>query len=385
MQPTQYHSTPDESILAVSLENSKKNWKIGLYDGKHNNPTVKTVDGEHPAQRLSETVAVIETMKKKWGLPEDTQVVVVYEAGQDGFWIQRALEKLGYEVLVVDPASMPVERHAKRAKTDRLDAIMLVMNLWAWLRGERDRMRVVRVLSEQDEAQRQLVRERGELQKETQQSQDRTRKLLRTVGCWTRVDATFAKRLAAGEVRCHDGRELPQQLRDRLKNECERLALAQEQLKDLEASMQERVTPEARADIEKLTRLMGIGVVGATRMRTEFFWRDFNNRRQVGACLGMVPQPYDSGQSRVDQGISKRSGRRVRPLAIEWAWMWPRYQPDSELTKWFLERTRGGGKRMRRIYIVGLARKLVIALWRYLKDDTVPKGAVMKPMVTKPA
>jgi transposase len=378
MQPTQQNSTLGEAMMAVSLELSTATWKVSLHDGKGNQPAMQTVRSEHPQQRLGQAVAAIEASKKKWGLPKDTRVVVSYEAGQDGFWIQRELEKRGYETVVIDPASIPVERHARRAKTDRLDAIRLVTSLLAWLRGERDRMHVVRVPSEEDEAQRHLVRERGLLQKEEQQHRDRMRKLLRTVGCWDSVDSEFAQRLKAGKVRCHDDCPLPAQLLGRLLNECERLALVEKQRKELEAALPKALPPRVQTDIAKLEMLKAIGATGATRLVLELFWRNFDNRRQVGACVGLVPQPYDSGESRVDQGISKQGNRRVRALAIELAWLWLRYQPESATSKWFAQRTQGSGKRGRRIAIVAVARRLVIALWRYLKDGVVPEGAVVK-------
>jgi transposase len=181
MLPTQEKNfTLGEEILAVSLELSKGSWKVALHDGKRDKPAIHTVSSEAPGARLAEAVRLIEATKKKWELGGASRVVVSYEAGQDGFWISRALTTRGYEALIVDPASIPVERRARRAKTDRLDAIKLVTSLRAWLRGERDRMHVIRVPACAAEAQRQLVRDRGELQKETQQHRDRMRKLLRT-------------------------------------------------------------------------------------------------------------------------------------------------------------------------------------------------------------
>jgi transposase len=366
--------------LAVSLELSKKSWKIGLHDGMREKPAVYTVSGERSAQRLSEAVTVVEKVKRQWGCGEGIRVVVSYEAGQDGFWIQRALSGLGYEAVIVDPASIPVERQARRAKTDRLDAIKLVLALRGWLRGERDRMHVIRVPSEAAEAQRQLVRDRGELQKEIQQHRDRMRKLLRTVGCWDGVADDFAQRLNAGKVKCHDGHELPVTLRQRLDRECERLALVEKQLAALEASLVAQLPEGAQARIGELQKLKAIGPVGAMRLVLELFWRDFNNRRQVGSCVGLVPQPYDSGESRVDQGISKQGNRRVRALLIEMAWLWLQYQPTSALAQWFAKRTQASGsnKRGRRIAIVAVARRLAIALWRYLKDGVIPEGAKLK-------
>ena len=381
MQPTQETDfTLGEGVLAVSLELAKGSWKVALHDGRRDRPAVHTVAHEQAAGRLAEAVTVIEETKRKWHLREDARVVVVYEAGQDGFWIERALSALGYEVKVVDPASIPVERHARRAKTDRLDAIKLVMSLLAWLHGECDRMHVIRVPAPHAEAQRQLVRDRGELQKEIGQHRDRMRKLLRTVGCWDGVEGDFASRLAQGAVVCHDGCALPELLRARLERECERLAQPQTQLKALEAALAVQLPEAVRQRIGHLTQLKGVGQVGATRLVLELFWREFANRRQVGSCVGLVPQPYDSGESRVDQGISKQGNRRVRALLIEMAWFWLRYQPDSALSMWFARRTQGSGpnKRGKRIAIVAVARKLAIALWRYLKDGVIPEGAAMK-------
>jgi transposase len=231
------------------------------------------VSSEQAAKRLSDAAAVIEATKKKWGIPEHIRTVVSYEAGQDGFWIHRALTALGYEVLIVDPASIPVERQARRAKTDRLDAIKLVNCLLAWLRGERDRMHVIRVPGVEAEAQRHLARDRGELQKEIQQHRDRTRKLLRTVGCWDSVEGKFADRLEQGEVRCQDGQPLPALMKARLERECARMALAETQLAALEKSMVETLPEEIRGRINQLMQLKAIGQIGAFRLVLELYWR----------------------------------------------------------------------------------------------------------------
>ena len=381
MQPTQVKNfTPDEAVLAVSLELSKGSWKIALHDGKRDKAGIHTVTDEEAQKRLVHATVVIEETKRKWKLDQQIRVVVVYEAGQDAFWIGRALVERGYEALAVDPASIPVERHARRAKTDRLDAIKLVMCLRAWLRGERDRMQVIHVPSREAEAQRHLVRDRGELQKECGQHRDRMRKLLRTVGCWEQVEGDFAGRLARGEVRCHDGTAIAPELQERLSRECARLALVEQQMSVLEKSLVKKLSPAAQERITNLARLKGVGEVGAMRLVLELFWREFGNRRQVGSCVGLVPQPYDSGESRVDQGISKQGNRRVRALLIEMAWMWLRYQQESALARWFVQRTQGSGpnKRGKRIAIVAVARRLAIGLWRYLKDGVIPEGAALK-------
>jgi transposase len=190
--------------------------------------------------------------------------------------------------------------------------------------------------------------------------------------------------LDEGAVCCHDGAPLPSWLLERLRHECARLELVAKQLKALEASTVTDLPKPVRQDMRTLLRLRGVGPVSAFRLTTELFWRKFNNRREVGACVGLVPQPYDSGQSRVDQGISKQGNRRVRSLLIEMAWMWLRHQPASAITKWFAQRTQGiatapgAGKRGRRIAIVAVARRLVIALWKYLIDGVIPEGATLK-------
>lgn len=371
-------STSIGSVLAVALELSAKNWKLALQDDSRERPAIHSVSDELPATRFGHLREHIEATKRSWKLAEPVRVVVMYEAGQDGFWIYRALTDAGYEAWVVDPASIPVERQARRAKTDRLDALRLVSCLRGWLRGERDRMHPVRVPTPEAEALRHLVRERGQLQKEIGQHRDRIRKLLCTVGCWVTVDPAFRKRLDQGELRCHDGAALPDELRDRLQRECDRLEFAQRQFRELEASLPARLPEPVRNDIQRLQRLRGVGDVGAQRLVLELLWRRFSNGRQVGACVGLVPQPYDSGQSRVDQGISKQGNRRVRALLIEMSWMWLRYQPNSELSRWYAQHT-CTSKRSRRIAIVAVARRLVIALWRYLTDGVLPQGCELKP------
>ena len=376
-----YPTHSEEVVLAVSLELAASKWKVALHDGRREQPAVHTVAQPQAAARLQAVLDLIEAHKEKWSLPAGVRIVVSYEAGQDAFWIYRALRARHVECYVVDPASIPVERHKRRAKTDRLDVIKLVINLRAWLRGERDRMHVVHVPSPQDEASRQLMRDRGQLQKEVLQHRDRMRKLLVTLGCWDDVDRkAFAGRLARDEVRCHDGAPLPPELRERLLRECERLALAEQQLAALEKTRQASLPAPARERSDHLARLKGIGEVGASRLTLELFWRQFHNRRELGACVGLVPQPYDSGESQVDQGISKQGNRRVRALLVEMAWSWLRYQPDSALTQWFNQRTQGTGpnRRARRIAIVAVARRLAIALWRYLKDGVIPEGAQLK-------
>lgn len=377
MQPAHVMDfTQGASVLAVSLELSSKNWKLALDDGRRSRPRIwEKVSDDKPLQRLEQVIGVIEGTKRKWELPAEMPVTVVYEAGQDGFWIQRALESRGYPTVVVDPASLEVSRQARRAKTDRLDAEMLVRALLAWLRGDRKSMRVVRIPSVQEEGLRQGVRERGLLQKEIAQHRDRMRKLLRPVGVWEEVSE---QRLQAGAVTDVEGHPLPAALQQRLANEAERVRMASEQLAKLEKTLCEQLPQQTRERVEQLKRLKGIGWVAAVRLVLELFWRKFGNRREVGSCVGLVPQPYNSGDMVSDQGISKSGNRRVRALLIELAWLWLRYQPQSELAVWFNSRTAGDSKRGRRVAIVAVARRLVILLWRFLETGALPPGVQLK-------
>src|ERR1700694_5781290 len=281
----------EEVVVAVSLELAAAKWKVALHDGRREKPAVHTVAQPQAATRLQAVLGLIEAHKEKWSLPAGVRTDVSYEARPDAFWICRALQARGIECYVVDPASIPVERHKRRAKTDRLDVIKLVINLRAWRRGERDRMHVVHVPSPQDEASRQLMRDRGELQKEVLQHRDRMRKLLITLGCWDEVNhKAFAGRLARDEVRCHDGTPLPPELRERLLRECERLALAQQQLAALEKTRQASLPAAARKRSDDLARLKGIGEVGASRLALGLFWV----RRETGK-EEVVEVHYDEG------------------------------------------------------------------------------------------
>lgn len=376
MQPTQ--RLDGIPVMEAALELADKSWKVALTDGKRLHPSVFKVDTVELWGRLEELVRRLGEFKSRWGLPADGEIVLIYEAGQDAFWIARALEAQGVRVLVVDAASLPVSRHAKRAKTDRLDALKLLGELRAWLRGERHEVRMVKVPSAEAEARRLLTRERGLLQKEIGQHRDRMKKLLRTQGCRQEIDSRFVERLMAGEVRRADGSPIPEQLWDWLVRECERLDLVRRQFRAVEHTLLHQLPEPVQRCIAMLAGLRGVGWVGATRLVLELFWRDFTNRRQVGACVGLVPQPYDSGNSHTDQGISKQGNRRVRALLIEMAWKWLDHQPGSALAKWFERRTSRGNKRGRRQAIVAVARRLAIDLWRYLREGIVPAGALLK-------
>ena len=376
MQPTQ--RIDRKPVLEGSLELADKAWKVALTDGKRPNPAVFKVDVADLAAGVDTLLRRLDEFKAKWGLPVAGKVILIHEAGQDGFWIARLLDAKGIAVVVVDAASVQVTRHAKRAKTDRLDALKLLEELRAWLRGERRELRVLHIPSEEAEAKRLYTRERGILQKEICQHRDRMRKLLRTQGCRAEIDRTFVQRLTAGDLRRADGRPLPLELQEELTREWARLVQADEQFKAVENTLMHQLPEPMQRCVAVLSQLKGVGWVGAMRLVLELFWRDFTNRRQIGCCVGLVPVPYDSGDSRVDQGISKQGNRRVRALLIEMAWKWLTYQPDSAVAQWFKRRTAGATRRGRRTAIVAVARKLAIALWRFMREGVLPTGAQLK-------
>lgn len=361
--------------LYMALELSNRKWKLGFSDGnKWRQRTITAGDQEA-------ILLEIAGAKAKFGLEADAQVRSCYEAGREGFWLHRWLRSAGIENEVVDSASIEVKRRARQVKTDRVDVEKLVGLLLRYHGGERKALSIVHVPSVTEEDDRRLHRERGRLLKERTQHNNRLLGLLVAQGIRLKVKADFATQL--DQVRLWDGRELPADLKAELLREWERYQMVNEQIQALEALQRERVADasgEALAFVEQLMQLRGVGWQSAWSLVMEFFgWRTFANRREVAALAGLTPTPHDSGDRQREQGISKAGNRRVRAVMIELAWFWVRYQPQSDLSQWFARRYANGGPRMRRIGIVALARKLLIALWRYLETDLVPAGAILKP------
>lgn len=300
MQPAQHrNATP---ALTLSLELAGKAWKIAASDGRRANPAVMKSDLEHRWDRLQDVLLRIKQLKRKWGLPAGGQVAVIYEAGQDGFWIARELQARGLQVFVVDAASVPVTRQARRRKTDRLDALKLLEVLRAWLRGERSEVHMVRVPSDDTEAQRLVSRNRGLLQKEISQHRDRIRKLLLLHGCADALDESFLERLLAGRVRRADGRPLPQQLWDWLVLEWERLELAERQLAALEKTLLQQLPEPTQRCIASLVQLKGVG----WSVQCGWYW----------SCSGAT-SPAEGRSERVPAWLRSRTtmGRPTRTRA----------------------------------------------------------------------
>jgi transposase len=314
--------------------------------------------------------------RARFGLPATAVVVSCYEAGRDGFWIHRALLQRAIHNRVVDSASIEVNRRARRAKTDRLDALKLVMMLVRVCSGEQHVWSEVRVPTVAEEAARHVSRERTTL------TQDHTRLVNQMRGWLATWGATLpARRRGAWWMTVRDwaGAALPADVQARLARAEGRLQALEAQIAELDAQQHAAVkTAPPTSAMRQLVRLKGVATTSAAVLLDEgLVWRAFRNRRQIGGLLGFAPTPYDSGERAREQGISRAGNARLQAISIQLAWNWVRWQPHSALTTWY--RTHfGKGKRARRIGIVALARKLVIALWRYVTSGVVPDGAIVK-------
>jgi transposase len=358
--------------LYVAFELGDRSWKLSLGDGVRA-PSRCTVAAGDTASVLT----AIAKAKARCHLATDAPVRSCYEAGRDGFWLHRWLSGQGIANLVVDPASIEVNRRARRAKTDRLDSDKLLSMLMRYYGGERRVWAIARIPTPEQEDERRVHRELGRLRQERTAHSNRIRSLL--VLHNLRVERIGGRTWAPWWAQ-QAGQLLPG-LRAEIEREFERLSLVARQIRTLEAQQERQVRSGAQPAIAVLSRLAGIGTGSAWTLVKELFgWRQFHNRREVAGCLGLAPTPYASGTSEVEQGISKAGNKRARWLMVELAWSWLRFQPASQLSQWFNERFAGGGKRVRRIGIVALARRLSIALWRYLEQGEIPLGARLKPL-----
>ncbi|MBC2600256.1 IS110 family RNA-guided transposase [Puniceicoccus vermicola] len=359
--------------LYMALELSNTKWKLAFSTGEK----IRLITIEARDQLAFQSA--LKATRDKWQLGEDIEVFSVYEAGRDGFWIHRWLEGLGINNVIVDPASIEVNRRKRRAKTDRLDAKALLRQLIRYHGGEHTLWSVVRVPSVEQEDLRRREREIKRLKKEIGAGTARIKSLLVLHGL--RLDSLSKLDTRLDSLLGWDNRPLPEHIRSEIAREYERVEFARTQLKALERARTARIAkPQTKAERQahKLTRLKAVGVISAMTLSEEFFsWREFRNVRQVGACAGLDGSPYDSGDSKNEQGISKAGNAKVRALMIELAWSWLRNQPQSDLAKWF-DNNFARGKRSRRIGIVALARKLLVALWKYLEKDELPAGALLK-------
>jgi transposase len=370
------HDATTERVLFVAFELSEKTWKLGFTTGHGQKPRERSIAARNQARLLQEVAQA----KKRFGLPESAPVVSCYEAGREGFWLHRFLQAQGITNHVVDSSAIEVKRRQRRAKSDGLDVRKLLSMLMRFHHGERDVWRVVHIPTVEAEDGRHLHRDLETLKQERASTTTRIKGLLSSQGIRLTSLSKFPEQLDA--LRLWDGSEMPRGLRRRLLRVWAHHQFLSEQIAALEAERRALLHSSEDASIEKVRQLMhlkGIGINGSWLLVMEFFgWRELQNRREVGGLAGLTPTPYQSGASAREQGITKSGNRHVRWMTTELAWSWIRYQPESALSCWFRERFGSGGKRLRRIGIVAVARKLLIALWRFLNTGVLPEGAELK-------
>jgi transposase len=366
----------NESVLFVAFELGKKTWKLAMTTGLAVTPWVRTVE----AGDLAAVDEVVQRARARFGLASAVRVISCYEAGRDGFWIHRALVTRGFENRVVDSSSIEVNRRKRRAKSDRLDAVKLVLMLARVCAGDRGAWSEVRVPSAAAEAARHRSRERTALTAEQTRLKNQIGSWLATAGA--RVSGRVREQ--AGwwtSARDWAGEALPATLQVRIERATARLTVVAEQIATIETEQAEGMRAAAAdSAAARLRQVKGLGVTSVSVLLDEgLVWREFKNRRQLGGLLGFAPVKYESGEISRDQGISRAGNDRLQSTMVQLAWGWVQWQPQSALTQWYLARF-GIGKRTRKVGIVALARKLLIALWRYATAGIVPAGAILRPV-----
>ncbi len=370
-----------DATLILAVETSNKNWVLAAHvPGLGQVKAKQTI--EPSADALSKAIEGYRRRATACGAAVE-RVIVVYEAGYGGFWLARWLDAHGIEVHVVQPSSVPVDRRKRRAKSDKIDADLLLRTLLAWLRGEPRVCSMVRVPDEADEDARRPAREREELVRERISLTNRIDATLATLGVDDYNPLRRDRRIQLEALRTPLGKPLPEHAKAKIFRILERLELVLAQIAALEhrrdAVLEDEAPGRAEGMIQTLARLRGIGAQSATVLVYEAFIRPFVNGKALGSYAGLTGTPFNSGGSEREQGVSKSGNRRLRGAMGELAWLWLRYQPESALAKWFRDRLAGANGRMKKVLLVALARKLLIALWRYVAHGVVPEGAVFLP------
>ncbi len=359
-----------ETVYAA-IELSKKTWVLGIAPPDRDRPSIYRVSGGNIAELVS---------RLRVASRNNRRIVVCYEAGYDGFWLARALAKIGIECRVLDPASIQVNRRARRVKTDRIDVLALLRALIATDRGERHVCAIVRVPSVEEEDARRSHRERQRLVRERTGHINRIKGLLFAQGIRGIKPKLRRTRIDFAALETAEGHPLPDRLRRELEREYARLALIETQLREVEKErdMADAQDPVVERKRQMLVALQGVGGTSAAILAREVFARPFASRRQLGSYLGLTPSAYDSGSMTRCQGISKAGNSWARRILIEVAWLWQKYQPASPLSHWYIQKTAGQSSRIRRIMLIALARKLAISLWRYVETGLVPEGVAIR-------
>jgi transposase len=370
------------AAIFVSLELSRSTWLVtSLSPGKGERMSKHSVTAGNVAELLTLFAELRRKAEVRTG--QSYPIITIQEAGLDGFWLHRVLQQNGIESHVVDPASIAMPRRRRRAKTDRIDGETLLRTCLAYKRGEPRVCAMVVAPSPEEEDRRRLCRERRTLIGERITHVNRIKGLLFAQGICDYGPLRRDRRARLEALRTGDGRELPSHLKAQIGRELDRIELLLDQIKAVEAA-QDALLATARkpaseqavpAPVTMLLALRGVGANFAAVLWSEALYRQFANRRQVAAYAGLAATPWQSGGIRHEQGVSKAGNPRLRTTMIQLAWLWIRHQPQSALTRWFKLRSPQGRKRA----IVALARKLLVALWKYVTQGVVIEGAAMKP------
>ena len=372
-------TTGFQDTLFIALELSRARWLVATFVPRLGDKiTVHVVPGGD-TPRLLNLISGLQQKLRAKGVRQP-RAISCYEAGYDGFWLHRVLVERGIENHVLDGASLPVDRRAKHIKTDNIDAKRLLRAIVGLAQGDPQSCRVVRAPTREEEDARRIHRERQRLVRERTGHINRIKALLTAHGIRTvRIaDARWPERL--DNLITGDGQSIPMRLKEEIHREWKRLKVVREQIREVEEERDRLITPTGdicTSKMRRLTKLRGVGAEIATVLTREVFYRRFDNRRQVASYVGLTPAPYDSGDTKRDQGINKAGNRRARVMAVQLAWMWLRFQPRSELAIWYNRRVGELKGSIRRVMIIALARKLLIALWRYVETDKPPAGAIV--------
>jgi transposase len=369
---------PSATTVYVAIELSVSSWLVAARSACAEKSRLHRIQGGDTTTLLALITKLRSRASTKLGRAVD--VACCFEAGRDGFWLHRLLTAHGIAAYVLEPTSILVNRRARRAKTDRLDAEGMLRVFAAWLAGDRQVCSMVRVPTPEEEDAKRPHREREHLVQERLRIENRIEALLFTQGIRKRPSLRSVRDVA--ELRTGDGRELPCLLRIELERLRRRLVLALELIHEAEADRAEALAATAddktTQKIATLQRLRGIGPNFAAVLMREVLYRSFANRRQLASYVGIAPMPYQSGGMDRDRSISRAGNPRARTTLIQLAWLWLRYQPGSALAAWFRERVGTLQGRTRRISIVAMARKLLIALWRYVETGFMPEGVEIR-------
>jgi transposase len=372
-----------ERTLVLAIELSSKTWVLAAQvPGLPQTKAKRTIEPDKLA--LQSAVEGYRARAAATGHTVD-RVIATYEAGWSGFWLARWLTAMGVEVHIVQPSSVPVDRPMRRAKSDGIDAELLLRTLLAWLRGEPRVCSMVPIPDEADEDARRGVRERAELISERVGLTNRIGAVLATLGVGEYNPLLQSRRRRLADLRTGLGEPIPPNALAKIERLLSRLELVLAQIAELEKD-RDAVAEAAEPDqagkmIQQLCSLRGIGVQSATVLVREAFVRSFANGKALGSYAGLTATPYSSGGVEREQGIGKAGNRRLRSVTVELAWLWQRYQPGSALVTWFRKRIGSTGRRVRKVMVVALARKLLIALWRFVIEGVAPEGAAMKPAI----